>query len=61
MDSKSPLTLSKDGKSIIKVINRDITTIDIPDNITSIGNEAFKECSNLTSVTIPYGVNIIWG
>jgi hypothetical protein len=62
MDSKSPLTLSKDGKSIIKVINRNITTIDIPDNITMIGEYTFKDCTGLTSIVIPKSVTEIgWG
>ena len=33
-----------------------ITSIVIPDNVTSIGENAFAWCTNLTSVTIPDSV-----
>jgi len=35
------------------MIERDITSINIPNNTTKIGNYAFAECSYLSSVTIP--------
>ena len=34
-------------------------TVTIPNSVTSIGNDAFKECSSLSSVTIPNSVTSI--
>ena len=36
-----------------------LTSITIPDNVTSIGDSAFEDCSSLTSVTIPNSVTSI--
>ena len=38
-----------------------LSSITIPDSITSIGNSAFANCSGLTSVVIPSGVTSIGG
>ncbi len=37
----------------------DLTTITIPDSVTSIGNFAFIECTKLTTITIPDSVTSI--
>ena len=36
-----------------------MTSITIPDSVTSIGNAAFASCSGLTSITIPDSVTSI--
>ena len=36
-----------------------LTSITIPDSVTSIGSTAFQDCSGLTSITIPDGVTSI--
>ena len=53
---ESPLLLINDGKTIIGVTNKSIKSVIIPYGVTSIGNEAFAGCINLTSVNIPFGV-----
>ena len=37
-----------------------LTSINIPDGVTSIWDRAFYGCSSLTSITIPDGVTSIW-
>ncbi len=36
-----------------------LTSIDIPDSVTSIGNSAFDGCKSLKSIVIPDGVTNI--
>lgn len=36
-----------------------LTSINIPDGVTTIGTFAFQDCSGLTSITIPAGVTNI--
>jgi len=36
-----------------------LTSVTIPEAVTSIGQRAFSECKNLTSITIPDGINSI--
>ena len=40
-------------------LHTDLTSVTIPDSVTSIGNAAFRGCNSLTSVTIPDSVTNI--
>lgn len=46
-------------EDLINLIERDITTLNIPDGTTKIGNFAVCQCSGLTSITIPNSVTSI--
>ena len=36
-----------------------MSSINIPDKVTSIGSSAFSECSSLKEIVLPYSVNKI--
>lgn len=48
-----------DDSTLKDLIERDITTLNIPSGTTKIGSNAMAACSSLTSVTIPSGLTII--
>ena len=53
-----------EGVPVIKIggsafANKNITSILIPDSVTSIGSDAFRGCTGLTSITIPDSVTSI--
>ena len=53
---------SKDGKTLIQyAIGKTATSFVIPDSVTTIGDNAFRDCSSLTSIVIPDSVTIIDG
>ena len=47
------------NEDLINLIERNITTFNIPSGTTAIGGGAFESCSSLTSVTIPNSVTRI--
>ena len=49
----------QDTNYLTDLIERDITSIVIPNNVTSIGDYIFYQCAGLTSINIPSGVTSI--
>ena len=52
---------SKDKNTLITCPQGKTGSVTIPNSVTSIGNEAFKNCTELTSVNIPNSVTSIGG
>jgi len=51
---------SHENEKILKSCSqKNLTSITIPDSVTSIGDKAFEWCENLTSITIPDSVTSI--
>lgn len=58
--SQDGVLFNKDKTEIIQYpIGNERATYDIPNSVTSIGNSAFSECTNLSNVTIPDSVTRI--
>lgn len=47
------------GTTLIKCLDQNLVTADIPEGITVIGKAAFRGCNNLVTVNIPDGVKEI--
>lgn len=50
---------SGDDSNLVDLIERDITSLDIPNGTYSIGSYVCRDCTSLESVTIPNGVTSI--
>lgn len=58
----NPLTYIEKVPNAYLFFDEDIEVLNIPNHITCIGEQAFSNCPNLKSVTIPGSVNAIeWG
>lgn len=53
------LTGSRNGTCVLSSKKAMVTSVNIPNNVTCIGNGAFSGCSRLTSINIPNSVTII--
>lgn len=51
--------IPQDNTLFNSIVDRSVTNIDIPDDVTTIGQYAFFGCSSLTSVSIPDNVTSI--
>ena len=59
MINNVPYIKNQDSIATPGLINKTVTTYNIPSGVTSIGDYVFAKCYSLTSVTIPSGVTSI--
>ena len=59
MEQNEYLTLSEDGKTVIKCDHDYEGVVVVPEGVTEIGEYAFEYCTKITSVTIPSSVTKI--
>lgn len=59
MKQQDILSLSEDGKTIIRCVDKYLSSIKIPNGVSKIGEKAFCDCHLLTSVEIPNSVTEI--
>ena len=57
--SSDGVALYNKDKSLLITVPGGVTSFVIPDSVTSIGEAAFKSCTNLESITIPDSVTSI--
>ena len=58
-DVAGSITPEPDKTDVIKLIERNFTTFDIPEGVTKIGTSAFNGAVDLTSIDIPEGITSI--
>ena len=58
MGNNTYLKFDETGRVVIGC-DKEVTTIVIPEGVTSIGESAFENCRGLTSITIPDSVTSI--
>ena len=59
MKTKKVLKISEDGKTVLGVYDKEISSVVIPDGIEVIGERAFEDCTLLKEVVIPETVKHI--
>ena len=50
---------SEDGKVLLKLLDKEATEIVVPEGVEKIGDEAFKKCSSLQSISLPDSLTTI--
>ena len=55
---EKPLVVAEGQTTVPVVTGTGITSISLPSTVTSFSNNQFRECNNLTNVTIPNNINV---